>query len=66
MVAVGLPSNTLMGADVFDTVVRSFAIKGSYVYVCVYFSTLMVGGTVQIPLKRWISWLVRRLRLFIR
>ena len=31
VVAVGLPSNAVMGADVFDTVVRSLTIKGSYV-----------------------------------
>lgn len=33
VVAVGLPSNTVIGADVFDTVVRSLTVKGSYVYV---------------------------------
>ena len=32
VVAVGLPSKAVMGADVFDTVVRSLTIKGSYVY----------------------------------
>ena len=31
VVAVGLPSHAIMGADVFDTVVRSLTIKGSYV-----------------------------------
>jgi len=33
VVAVGLPSKAIMGANVFDTVVRSLTIKGSYVYV---------------------------------
>jgi len=33
VVAVGLPSKAKIGADVFDTVVRSLTIKGSYVYV---------------------------------
>jgi alcohol dehydrogenase, propanol-preferring len=32
VVAVGLPSNTVMGADVFDIVTRTLTIKGSYVY----------------------------------
>ena len=32
VVAVGLPSKAKIGADVFDTVVRSLTIKGSYVY----------------------------------
>lgn len=36
VVAVGLPSNAVMGADVFDTVVRSLTIKGSYVYVPIH------------------------------
>jgi alcohol dehydrogenase, propanol-preferring len=31
LVAVGMPSNAVMGADVFDTVVRGLTIKGSYV-----------------------------------
>lgn len=31
VVAVGLPSKAIIGADVFDTVVRSLTIKGSYV-----------------------------------
>lgn len=33
VVAVGLPSKAVMGADIFDTVTRSLTIKGSYVYV---------------------------------
>ena len=33
VVAVGLPANTVIGANVFDTVVRSLTVKGSYVYV---------------------------------
>ena len=33
VVAVGLPSKAVMGAEIFDTVVRSLTIKGSYVYV---------------------------------
>ena len=32
VVAVGLPSKAKIGADVFDTVIRSLTIKGSYVY----------------------------------
>jgi alcohol dehydrogenase, propanol-preferring len=31
VVAVGLPANTVIGANVFDTVVRSLTVKGSYV-----------------------------------
>jgi alcohol dehydrogenase, propanol-preferring len=31
VVAVGMPSKAIMGADVFDTVTRSLTIKGSYV-----------------------------------
>ena len=34
VVAVGLPSNTVIGANVFDTVVRNLTVKGSYVYIC--------------------------------
>jgi alcohol dehydrogenase, propanol-preferring len=33
VVAVGLPADTVIGANVFDTVVRSLTLKGSYVYV---------------------------------
>ena len=40
VVAVGLPSNAIMGADVFDTVVRSLTIKGSYVYVSIFLRCL--------------------------
>jgi alcohol dehydrogenase, propanol-preferring len=40
VVAVGLPSKAKIQADVFDTVVRSLTVKGSYVYVpnliCLY------------------------------
>jgi propanol-preferring alcohol dehydrogenase len=32
VVAVGLPSHAVMGADVFDTVIRCITIHGSYVY----------------------------------
>ena len=32
VVAVGLPANTSLGGDVFDCVVRSLTVKGSYVY----------------------------------
>ena len=38
VVAVGLPSNAVMGTDVFDTVVRSLTIKGSYVYISLILS----------------------------
>jgi alcohol dehydrogenase, propanol-preferring len=31
VVAVGLPADTVIGANVFDTVVRSLTVKGSYV-----------------------------------
>jgi alcohol dehydrogenase, propanol-preferring len=33
VVAVGLPSKAKISADVFDTVVRSLTVKGSYVYI---------------------------------
>ena len=33
VVAVGLPSHTVISANVFDTVVRNLTLKGSYVYI---------------------------------
>lgn len=59
VVAVGLPSNTKISADVFDTVVRNLTVKGSYVYIS-FLTSLTVGGIVLIQQRRLTSWLEER------
>jgi NADPH:quinone reductase-like Zn-dependent oxidoreductase len=66
VVAVGLPSKAVMGADVFDTVVRSLTIKGSYVYLVLFEVKLTVGEIVLILRRRSISWLGKRSKSFTR
>jgi NADPH:quinone reductase-like Zn-dependent oxidoreductase len=65
VVAVGLPSNTVIGADVFDTVVRSLTVKGSYVYV-LNLNCLMIGEIVRILPRHSTFWSVARSRLSTR
>ena len=59
VVAVGLPSNTKIRADVFDTVVRNLTVKGSYVYIS-FLMSLTVGEIVLIQQRRLTSWLEER------
>lgn len=67
VVAVGLPSKAKIEADVFDTVVRSLTLKGSYVYAIrgIIISNA-IEEIVQILLRRLISWLGEKLKSFIR
>jgi alcohol dehydrogenase, propanol-preferring len=59
VVAVGLPSNTVIRADVFDTVVRNLTVKGSYVYVT-FLTSLNLGGIGLILPRQLTSWLEER------
>lgn len=57
VVAVGLPTKAKIEADVFDTVVRSLTVKGSYVYVPSFDDSNNAGAIVRIPLKPLTFWL---------
>src|SRR6202035_4580376 len=38
IVTIGLPANTVISANMFDTIVRSLTIKGSYVYISMLYN----------------------------